>query len=440
MATNTYVALATQTLSSSATSVTFSSISNGYTDLILVANTIVPTGNTFPECSLRFNSDTGSNYSSTYLLGLSSSAISGRASNITYADCGYLSANSGNPNTRIINIMNYSNTTTNKTVLVRGSSVNGNQVISYANLWRNTAAITSIDVFTQSGTYAAGSTFSLYGIAAEGAAYATGGMVTSDSQYYYHTFTSTGAFVPKQSLTCDVLAIAGGGGGGYQQAGGGGAGGLLAFTSQSVTATSYTVTVGAGGAGGTSFPTRGTNGLDSQFGALTLVKGGGGGGVGSTTAPNNAGRDGGSGGGGGNPDVGTGAAGSPTSGQGFAGGTGSSDNATYRNSGGGGGAGGAGVSATSAVTVGTGGAGTSAYSDWASATSTGVSGNYAGGGAGGGNTAGTATAGGGRGGDASAGANGTANTGGGGGGGGYSGNINGYNGGSGIVIVRYLKA
>jgi hypothetical protein len=166
--TATYALIETVTLGSAAASVSFnvSGTASLYTDLVLVANTIIASGSTFPECSLRFNSDTGANYSNTYLLGTGSSAISGRGSNFTYADCGYLSANSGNPNTRIINIMDYSNTTTNKTVISRGSSVNGSQVIAYANLWRNTAAITSITVFTQSGNYAIGSTFRLYGIQA----------------------------------------------------------------------------------------------------------------------------------------------------------------------------------------------------------------------------------------------------------------------------------
>jgi hypothetical protein len=161
---STYEPIATTTLGSAASSVTFSSISGTYTDLILIANTIIASVSGFPECSLRFNSDTGTNYSNTYLLGTGSSAVSGRGASYTYADCGYLAANSSNPNTRIINIMNYSNTTTNKTIISRGSSVNGAQVIAYANLWRNTSAINSITIFTQSDNYTAGSTFTLYGV------------------------------------------------------------------------------------------------------------------------------------------------------------------------------------------------------------------------------------------------------------------------------------
>lgn len=166
MPTQTYVPIARQELTSATATVTFSSIPGTYTDLVVVANTIIASGSIFPECSLRFNSDTGTNYSNTWFLGNGSSVLTGRGSNYNYADCGYLSANSGNPNTRIINIMNYANTTTNKTVISRASSDNGAQATAYANLWRNTAAITSITIFTQSGNYAIGSTFTLYGIKA----------------------------------------------------------------------------------------------------------------------------------------------------------------------------------------------------------------------------------------------------------------------------------
>jgi hypothetical protein len=164
--TATYDKIAAYTVPSAASSYTFSSIPSTYTDLVIIGNTIISSG-TGAEFSLRFNSDTGGNYSNTYLLGTGSSAASGRGTNFTYADCGFLSANSGNPNTRIVNVMNYSNTTTNKTIISRGSSDNGGQVIAYANLWRNTSAINSVTIFTQTGNYATGTTFAIYGIKAE---------------------------------------------------------------------------------------------------------------------------------------------------------------------------------------------------------------------------------------------------------------------------------
>lgn len=466
MTVNTYVELDKVTVTSSVTSITLnmgSTLSQAYTDLVLVANTIVPTGSTFPECSLRFNGDTGSNYSNTYLLGLGSgSGISGRGSNYTYADCGYLTTNSGNPNTRIINIMNYSNSTTYKTIISRGSSDNGGQVIAYVNLWRKTPeAITSITVFTQGGTYAAGSTFSLYGIKQwtnESTPKAVGGYVYSDSTYWYHAFPFSSTFVPNQSLTADVLVVAGGG---SALVGGGGAGGLRAITGVSCTAQTYTVTVGAGGVNPRTYPYYPSNNGNTSSALGYSASGGGGSGLTDSTPKN--GYSGGSGGGGAGDGAagpnagGAGNAGSYTPVEGYAGGASFSTAAPY-SGGGGGGAGGVGQAATAFNMPGNGGIGatSSLINAIGSATNFGQhsGGNYyfAGGGAGG--TADSIAGdpskaiGGLGGGAASAqsttsnGGNGLVSTGGGGGArwGNGSGGSHGGNGGSGIVVIRYAKA
>lgn len=439
MATNTYVALQTVTVSgSSTTSISFNSIPSGYTDLIIVSNNGM--NQLGSAIRLQCNSDTGSNYSDTFLYGTGSAAGSSRESNQTSIRVigAYTGPNNVLTDTVTIHIQNYSNATTYKTVLSRGSS-GPKEVYAIVGTWRNTSAITSLTLLSYNGTdtIIAGSTFTLYGIAAEGQGYATGGLITSDATYYYHAFTSSGTFTPSRSLTADILVVAGGGGGGANTSGGGGAGGLLAFTSQSLSnGTGYTCTVGGGGAGSVDNAARGVSGSNSQFGALTASVGGGGGGA--LTSIN--GLTGGSGGGGNATWAsGGGSGGSATSGQGYAGGSG----AAY-SGGGGGGAGGVGGNASGSF-GGTGGAGTNAYSSWLSATSLGVSGYIAGGGGGGigsGSSGGTATAGGGAGGGALRGASGAANTGGGGGGGGNgtpTDNINGYSGGSGVIIVRYAK-
>ena len=349
-------------------------------------------------------------------------------------------------------IPNYTGNTNKSVSIDSVSETNATAAIAdlIAGLWSNTAAITSIRLTPDLGNFMQHSTATLYGVtSAQGSA--TGGFVTSDANYYYHTFTSSGTFTPLKNLTCDVLVVAGGGGGGGNVGGGGGAGGLLGFVSQSLTATNYTVTVGAGGASGGS-SNQGSNGSDSQFGGLTLVKGGGGGGA-RTGANDKPGLNGGSGGGG-PADTGSAAAGTGTSGQGFAGGTGiGSGNQFASGAGGGAGAvGGTGTVSGTIATAGTGGAGINTYSTWASATSTGVSGFFAGGGGGGagwnsGSDSGAAAGGaggGGAGGSRTANTSGVAavvNTGGGGGGGGNGGApvANGAAGGSGIVIVRYAK-
>ncbi len=444
---NTYVALKTETVvGSAAASVTFDLTGiSGYTDLVIVANCKNTVGATY-GLLLKYNGDTTANYSTTLLWGNGSSASSFRYTtsyNAVFAGW----AGSTNFSPYIINIQNYANTTTFKTTLSRSSDA-GDRVATTVGLWRKTPeAITSINIsFEPSANIAVGSTFSLYGIANadQGSAKATGGIITEDSQYWYHTFGATGAFIPKQSLSCDILVVAGGGSGGNFNAGGGGAGGVLTHTSQSLTATNYTVTVGAGGAGTTSGGAT-SNGTNSQFAALTASVGGGGGGW-FTGGASLAGQNGGCGGGG------MGGAGSSsllvgTGSQGFNGGTGSSSG-SGNGGGGGGGMGAVGGNATNgADTGGNGGAGvTSTFINEIGAV-TGVgfnsSGAYylAGGGGGGGyNAAGAGgIGGGGIGGLQSvAGGNGQVTTGSG-GGGARNGSALSGSGGSGVVIVRYAK-
>jgi len=442
MATNTYVALDKVTVGTATASVTFSSISSAYTDLVIVASGTATAGG--PSTLVRFNGDTTSNYSYTYLTGDGTSSTSGRGSTQTSIVASYNGAPFSSPNTNIIQVMNYTNTTTFKTVICRaGQTSYGTDAI--VGLWRKTPeAITSITLTTSSSTYAAGSTFSLYGIAASGAgAKATGGTVYSDSQYYYHAFTANGTFTPTQSLTCDYLVVAGGAGGGAQHGGGGGAGGLRSTVSATggggslesavtlASATAYAVTVGAGGAGSTSISNRGLSGTNSSFigGVVSITSTGGGGG--GSRLVEQTGSTGGSGGGGGFLSLG----GSGTANQGVAGG-----NDSGNRSAGGGGGGASAVGGNSAVgsVGGNGGSGV--------ATSiTGSSVSYAGGGGGGSSGGGAAGTGGSGGGGAGStgsatGTAGTTNLGGGGGGGGFDATAgNGGNGGSGIVIIRYAK-
>ena len=258
----------------------------------------------------------------------------------------------------------------------------------------------------------------------------TGGTTTTSGGYTIHTFTSSGTLtVAGQAKTgVDYLLVAGGAGGGDTRAGGGGAGGMTVTTGASIQPGTYTITVGGGGAGGTSSGDGG-DGTASSFGSIASVVGGGGGG-----GQQRVGRNGGSGGGGSDSLGG----GSGTSGQGNNGGnsTGSTGG------GGGGGKGGAGnQGASNTVGGGGGAAGASNYS--------GSTVNYSGGGGGGSRDNGTPGNGGGggagigsRNGSNLAG-NATANQGSGGGGGARyhgasSASYNGGNGGSGIVIIRYL--
>lgn len=416
---------------------------SGYTDLVLVADAKLSVSG--QGINLTFNGDTASNYSSTRLYGNGSTATSDRQTNGTFLNFALGSVDNGQ--LMIANIMNYSNATTFKTVLIRQNTASA-FVGALVGLWRATpAAITSITL-TAGGaaTISVGSTFSLYGIANAdlGAAKATGGIITEDSQYWYHTFGATGAFIPKQALTCDILVVAGGGGG---TIGGGGAGGLLQFSSQSVTATTYNITVGAGGTAQTNNVSSASQGIASTFAGLTSAVGGGSGGLNDNNTSPTSLMNGGSGGGGGGSNSITTPSGTSTSGQGNAGASNGGITGGGIPGGGGGGAGAAGSTPVNNSSGGNGGIGaTSAFINAIGAatgrgqTVSGVT-YFAGGGGGGGNGV-TNFGQGGFGGGSNASnvpvANASANTGG--GGGGYNGGVNkGGNGGSGVVIVRYAK-
>jgi len=160
---STYTPIATNTLGSAASSVTFSSISSAYTDLVLVCNASVTSGSV--NFVIQFNSDTATNYSWTSVGGNGTTAVSNRVTSTAsprLADDGYLTTTIG---TYVASIQNYANTTTYKTYLSRanGASVGVSAVVG---LWRSTAAINTITLFPASSTFPTGSTFTLYGIAA----------------------------------------------------------------------------------------------------------------------------------------------------------------------------------------------------------------------------------------------------------------------------------
>ena len=158
----TYVPIATQTLGSSASSVTFSSIPQTYTDLVLIVNGSMATGATMGLQVGNGSIDTGNNYSRT-LLSTDSGGSSSRTSNGGSLDT-YQPAS---PFTNTFNFMNYSNTTTYKTILYTTRTASGSQWLGqFVGLWRGTSAINILSLSYGSSTYATGTTFTLYGIAA----------------------------------------------------------------------------------------------------------------------------------------------------------------------------------------------------------------------------------------------------------------------------------
>jgi hypothetical protein len=169
---STYEPIATTTLGSSQSSVTFGSggtISQAYTDLFLVF-TAKQTGTSNVNIKMTFNSDTGSNYSMTRLYGNGSTASSDRVTSQNNFEVGY-PGGSSTPSIyalSTINIMNYSNTTTYKSFISRWGNVgtSDSYTLTQVGLWRSTSAITSITLAPVSNSFDSGSTFTLYGIKA----------------------------------------------------------------------------------------------------------------------------------------------------------------------------------------------------------------------------------------------------------------------------------
>jgi hypothetical protein len=159
---STYTPIATTTLTGSSNTLTFSSIAGTYTDLVIAASASMPTSD--DAFLVQFNSDTGSNYSTTYIYGNGSAAVSGRITSSTST----IQGRAGNATfgTSYIQFQNYSNSTTYKTVISRGGTANG-LPSAYVGLWRSTSAITSIKLTSESGNnFSNGTTLTLYGIQA----------------------------------------------------------------------------------------------------------------------------------------------------------------------------------------------------------------------------------------------------------------------------------
>jgi hypothetical protein len=184
-AARTYEPLATNTLGSSQTTVTFSSISGSYTDLILVFNARSDRNDQANRptdlIKVTFNGSSAAYYSDTVIgTNSTSSPFAYSETNQAFIAVGAIpgaQSNAGEYGTNIFQIESYSNTTTFKTLLARGGNAtsvgSGNYYMgAMVGLWRgstgsSTAAITSITLAPYVGpNFVSGSTFTLYGITA----------------------------------------------------------------------------------------------------------------------------------------------------------------------------------------------------------------------------------------------------------------------------------
>jgi hypothetical protein len=157
--------LANLTLSTAATSVTFSSISGSYRDLFLVVNTTsaVYTGS---YMRIKMNNDAGSNYNFVYMSNLNggNSLYSGSATNTAAA---YIAFRGGVNGSHQATIFDYAQTNKFKTWISRAGAADYGGVDLISGYWGSTSAITSLTISDDNGwNFTVGSTFALYGVSA----------------------------------------------------------------------------------------------------------------------------------------------------------------------------------------------------------------------------------------------------------------------------------
>jgi hypothetical protein len=169
MADSAYEVITKETIGTAVASVTFSSIPQMYTDLVLVCAARTSRAATSDNLIVRFNSDSTAIYSSTNLFGDANGIGTARSSNDTSCFWSYIpsaSQSAGRFGVAHMNIMNYANTNTQKTTI----SSSGNyaaQLELTANQYRSTSAISAITILSGTASnIAVGSTFTLYGIKA----------------------------------------------------------------------------------------------------------------------------------------------------------------------------------------------------------------------------------------------------------------------------------
>ena len=167
---NTYTLIASNTLTTTAVSVTFSSIPGTYTDLVLKYSTrATTTGSTYQNGKLTFNGSTASNYSRTQIRGDGSTATSARDAGAEISlqfDSTAADATANTFNNNEIYIPSY--TVSQNKPISASIAHETNSTTAYTNavagLWRVTNAITSITLAPAGDNFASGSSFFLYGI------------------------------------------------------------------------------------------------------------------------------------------------------------------------------------------------------------------------------------------------------------------------------------
>ena len=156
----TYEPIATNTLSSSASSITFSSIPSTYTDLKLIFSGL---SSASTQATLKFNSDNNAFYSYTVLQGNGTSASGDITGGLTEMYPTYQNLNSTTPRGFIADIFSYTSSSS-KTCLIQ-SVMDTVAVLRQVSMYRSANTISSLTILN-SNSFLAGTTASLYGIKA----------------------------------------------------------------------------------------------------------------------------------------------------------------------------------------------------------------------------------------------------------------------------------
>ena len=170
-----YESIATVTVGTATSTITFSSIPSTYASLQLrglALDTNTSAAYTSLDVGIRFNSDTGANYARHFLLGTGAAVdVGGTASTTTGSLIAASLRNVAAANmwaVSITDIHDYASTTKNKTVrCIAGANVNTADSVYVAlssSLWNSTAAINTITLTRGQTNFAVGTTFALYGI------------------------------------------------------------------------------------------------------------------------------------------------------------------------------------------------------------------------------------------------------------------------------------
>tara|TARA_R110002126_G_scaffold27448_2_gene92149 strand:+ start:51 stop:647 length:597 start_codon:yes stop_codon:yes gene_type:complete len=163
--------LETTTLATSASSVTFSGL-GAYSDYKHLQLRIVGQTNNYPGLSLRFNSDSGSNYALHRLLGNGSTVSSNNLTSWTEIRLvnslpDEKMAGTGIFGAIVMDILDFGSSSKNTTIraLSGVQDTDYSSVQLHSGFWNNTNAVTNINIFDSSGgSYVTGSRFSLYGV------------------------------------------------------------------------------------------------------------------------------------------------------------------------------------------------------------------------------------------------------------------------------------